>query len=240
MPSSFLTTIPSLEMWHLRLGHLGLDSLKKVLPATAFSNEEQSDLAIRNCLTCIRAKHQRSYNRKPVEKTTKPFHLVHSDLCGPLALSHSAYRYFILYIDDFSRSTWVYFLRSKKAEEVVAVFQEFQAMVDTKYSEYTIRRFRCDNGRGEYDNGFFRGILRVRGISFEPSPPYTQHKNGVSERMIRTISTKARSLLLDSRLEDIFWAEAVNTAKYLHSRSPSASLHGRTPYEVLNGRKPEL
>lgn len=58
--------------------------------------------------------------------------------------------------------------------------------------------------------------------------------------MIHTISTKARSLLLDSCLEDIFWAEAVNTATYLHPRSPSTSLHGRTLYEVLTGRKPEL
>lgn len=238
--STFITILPSLEMWHLRLGHLGVDSLKKLLPPTAYLSDENADTVIKKCLTCIRAKQQRSYNRKPVEKTTKPFHLLHSDLCGPLALSHSGYRYFILYIDDFSRTVWVYFLRSKRAEEVVSVFQEFQAMVDTQYPEYTIRRFRCDNGRGEYDNTFFRGILRVRGISFEPSPPYTQHKNGVSERMIRTISTKARSMLLDSRLEDSFWAEAVNTATYLHSRSPSSALNGRTPYEVLNSRKPEL
>ena len=89
-------------------------------------------------------------------------------------------------------------------------------------------------------NSFFRGILRVSGISYELSPPYTQHKNRVSERMIRTISTKARSLLLDSRLEDVFWAEAVNTAIYLHSRSPSSSLNNQTSYEVLTGQKPEL
>ena len=232
--------LPTLEMWHLRLGHLGLDALKRLLPSSSYSSSENAEITIKRCITCVQAKQQRSYNRKPVEKTTQPFHLLHSDLCGPLALSHSGYRYFILYIDDFSRSTWVYFLRSKKAEEAVSVFQQFQAMVDTQYPAYTIRRFRCDNGRGEYDNTFFRGILHVRGISFEPSPPYTQHKNGVSERMIRTISTKARSMLLDSRLEDIFWAEAVNTATYLHSRSPSTSLNSRTPYEVLNGRKPEL
>ena len=83
-------------------------------------------------------------------------------------------------------------------------------------------------------------FFEFRGISSEPSPPYTQHKNGVSERMIRTLSTKARSMLLDARLEDVFWAEAVNTATYLHSRSPSSALNGRTPYEVLNSRKPEL
>jgi len=113
-------------------------------------------------------------------------------------------------------------------------------MVDTQYPANTIRRFRCDNGRREYDNAFFREILRVRGIFFEPSPPYTQHKNGVSERMIRTITTKARSMLLDSLLVDVFWAEAVNTATYLHSRSPSTSLNCRTPYKLLNRQKPEL
>jgi len=47
-------------------------------------------------------------------------------------------------------------------------------------------------------------------------------------------------MLLDSHLEDVFWAEAVNTATYLHSRSPSTSLNCCTPYEVLNGQKPEL
>lgn len=101
-------------------------------------------------------------------------------------------------------------------------------------------RFRCDNGRGEYDNSLFRGILRVSAISLEPSPPYTQHKNGVSERMIRTLVTKARAMLLDSRLPDRFWAEAINTATYLHNRSPSRPLSNKTPYEVLQNNKPEI
>jgi len=240
VPTCFVSTLPSLKMWHLRLGHVGLDALKKLVPPISYLNSDENDLEVRNCVTCIQAKQERHYNRRPVEKTTTPFHLLHSDLCGPLIPSHSGYRYCILYIEDFSRTGWIYFLRSKRAEEVVSVFQEFQAMVDTQYPQYTIRRFRCHNGREEYDNAFFRGILHVRGISFEPSPPYTQHKNGVSERMIRTITTKAHSLLLDSHLEDIFWAEAVNTATYLHSRSPSSSLNHHTPYEMLTGQKPEL
>ena len=47
-------------------------------------------------------------------------------------------------------------------------------------------------------------------------------------------------MLLDSRLENSFWAEAVNTATYLHSRSPSFAFNGSRPFKVLNGRKPEL
>ena len=99
---------------------------------------------------------------------------------------------------------------------------------------YTIKRFRCDNRKGEYDNTLFKSILTAGGISFEPSPAYTQHKNGVSERMIQTLKAKARAMLLDAQLPPPFWAEAINTACYLHRRSPSRSLGNKTPYEVLH------
>jgi len=58
--------------------------------------------------------------------------------------------------------------------------------------------------------------------------------------MIRTIVTKARTMLIDSKLEDEFWAEAVSTAVYLLVRTPSQSIGGTTPYEKLKGKKPEL
>jgi len=163
------------------------------------------------------------------------------DLCGPITpLSMAGACYFIVYIDDFSRYTWVYFLRTKTADEVTSRFQEFQHLVEKQWPDWPIKRFRCENGKGEYDNGFFRGILRVSGISYEPSPPYTQHKNGVSERMIRTLVTKARAMMIDSCLDDPFWAEAINTASYLHARSPSRSIEGKTPFQMLFGKAPDI
>jgi len=134
----------------------------------------------------------------------------------------------------------VYLLQTKSSTEVVSVFQDLQARIEKQYPDWLIIRFRCDNGRGEYDNSLFRGILRVGGIAFEPSPPYTQSKNGVSECMIRTIIRKARAMLIDSKLDDDFWAQAVSTALYLHARTPSQSISGATPYEKLTGKKPEL
>ena len=94
--------------------------------------------------------------------------------------------------------------------------------------------------KGEYNNCLFRGILRATGIQYEPAPPYTQNKNGVRERTIRTITTKARALLLDARLPAEFWAEAIQTAVYLHARSPSQSNKGKTPFEMIYHEKPEL
>jgi len=231
--------LPSIELWHQRLGHLGYQTLYMILPREAYSGNlvERSFV----CEVCVKAKYQRKIKRKPAPRTTRPFELIHSDLCGPITPeSVSGLRYFILYIDDFSRMTWVYFLRGKTAIEVVSVFQEFEARVEKHFPNWPIVRFRCDNGRGEYDNSLFCGILRVSGISFEPSPPYTQQKNRVSERMIPTVVTKARAMILDSCFRDEFWAEAVNTAIYLHARSSSRSVDGLTPYERLFDEKPEL
>lgn len=123
----------------------------------------------------------------PVHRASKPFELVHSDLCGPISVpSHGGARYFIVYIDDYSRYAWVYFLSDKSSTTITANFQEFTAWIwmTFKHLKFKIRRFRCDNGKGEYDNSLFRGILRVTGFQYEPAPPYTQHKNGLSERMI--------------------------------------------------------
>ena len=231
--------LPSIELWHQRLGHLSHQGLGNLLPNTAYTGSPISELE--TCEIRVKSKHQRRITRQAAPRTTKPFQLIHSDLCGPISPeSASGLRYFILYIDDFSRMTWVYFLRSKASVEVVSVFQEFQARIGKRFPDFPITRFRCDNGKGEYDNSLFRGILRVLGISFEPSLPYTQHKNGVSEKMIRNIVIKARAMIFDSRLSDEFWAKAVNTAVYLHAHSPSRSVGGHTPYEMLFGQKPEL
>jgi len=227
-------------LWHRRLGHLGITSLKQLLPPKDFTNPA-TILAIEDCAVCIKAKQQRKIIRQPVLRTQRPFELIHSDLCGPiLPVSPTGARYFILYIDDFSRTAFLHFLYSKNSSEITAVFQAFRERISNQFPQFRMSRFRCDNGKGEYDNAFFRGILKTYGIAFEPSPPHTQHKNGTSERMIRTLVTKARALLLDSRLPDELWAEAVHTANYLHTRSPSRSIGGKTPYELLYGTTPDL
>ena len=56
--------------------------------------------------------------------------LIHLDLCGPMSSALlTGFEYYITFIDDFSRKTWIYFLRSNKSEEVLLRFQEFKALV---------------------------------------------------------------------------------------------------------------
>jgi hypothetical protein len=132
----------------------------------------------------------------------------------------------------------IYFLSTKTSAEIMSKFEHFNAWV--KVQGYHIKRFRCDNGTGEYANKTFWNALGKDGIAFEPSPPYPQHKGGVSERMIQTLNSKARAMLLDAALPMTFWAEALNTACYLHQCSLSQCLNNRTPFEVLYGKSPPL
>ena len=137
-----------------------------------------------------------------------------------------------MFIDDYTRHTTVYILLDKCAEACISAFQSFKARIESL--DYTIKWFRCDNGQGEYDNTLFRRILAGSSISFEPSPPYTQHKNGVAEQMIGTLTEKARAMILDSQAPKQFWVEAIRTARYLHARTPSRALDGKSPYEMLH------
>jgi len=191
------------------------------------------------CRICVQAKQQHHIVRTRAPRSSMPFALVHSDLCGPIKHSIGGVQYYIIYIDECTRYTEVYFLITKTAEEISAKFQHYQAWVETQ--GFHIKRFRSDNGSGEYNNSIFLGLLGEKGITFEPSPPYTQHKNGTAERMIRTLNAKARSMMLDANVPIVFWPEAIRTACYLHRRSPTSSLtDNRSPYEARYGTTPKI
>ena len=64
--------------------------------------------------------------------------------------------------------------------------------------------------------------------------------NGVSERMVQALNTRARSMMIDGNIPISFWAEMINTAAYIQKRNPTAALKGQSPYETLYNEKPPL
>ena len=95
--------------------------------------------------------------------------MIHSDVCGPMATtSLGGYVYYVSFIDDFSRKTWIYFLKGKN--EVFDKFKEFKALVEN-LSEKKIKIFRSDNG-GEFTGGEFKSLYTedgIRGSSLLPT-----------------------------------------------------------------------
>ena len=143
------------------------------------------------------------YGKNKMKRATRPLERIHSDTSGMLPLGICDSRYFILFIDDFTRYVWVYFLKTQSAPEICQVFRHFRALVELQ-TGLRIMIFRCDNAKGEYNHVEFKSCLAdiSKGvIQYEPAPLYCQNMNGVSERMMRTIGEMARSSLADSGLD---------------------------------------
>ncbi|KAK4401741.1 Retrovirus-related Pol polyprotein from transposon RE1 [Sesamum angolense] len=92
--------------------------------------------------------------------------------------SHEQNRYFILFIDDYSRMTWVYFMREKS--EVFKVFKKFKNLVE-KQNGRSIKVLKSDRGK-EYNNSEFDKFCEEEGIEHQTTVSYNPQQNGVSER----------------------------------------------------------
>ena len=126
------------------------------------------------------------------KRANKILELVHSDVFGPVSVpSLGKSVYYVSFIDEFSRNTWIYFLRKKS--KVFDKFKEFKALVEN-HTEKKIKALMTDNG-GEFCNKEFEEFCKKCGIARQNNTPYTPQKNGVAERMNRTLMENARSML---------------------------------------------
>jgi hypothetical protein len=147
-------------------------------------------------------------------------------------ICHAQYKYFVIFIDDYSRFTWIYFLSSKA--DVFSTFQSFVAYVETQFS--TCIQILCSDSGGEYMSHAFQYFLQQKGIlSQYSSSPYTLQQNGVAERKNRHLLDVVRTLTLEPSVPSRFWVEALSTAVYLINRLPSPTLHLDSPYSCLFG-----
>ena len=221
-------------MWHCRLGHPhALNSLFKsgLLPEKL---NPRSDIH-KICDDCVLAKsHVLPFNSS-VTRTVSSFDLVHSDVWGPSRVGFLTGKfYYVTFIDDWSRFSWVYFLRHKS--EVLHVFKFFCSMILTQFGR-KIKIFRSDSG-GEYVSNEFEEYLATEGIIHQRSCPHQPQQNGVAERKHRHIMETTRALLLHAQLPKVFWAESVMTSVYLINRLPSSVIGDVSPLEKLFGYKP--
>jgi transposase InsO family protein len=140
--SAYMVESTSL-LWHARLGHLNYRYLKYMCKHGYISYQHNNK---EKCEVCIQAK----MTKKPfpkVERNSQLLELVHSDICEINGiLTRGGKRYFITFIDDYSRFTYVYLLRTK--DEAFGKFKEFKKMVENQ-KERQIKVLRSDRG-GEY------------------------------------------------------------------------------------------
>nr|GFB04560.1 retrovirus-related Pol polyprotein from transposon TNT 1-94 [Tanacetum cinerariifolium] len=205
-------------LWHQRLSHLNFDTINDLarndlvagLPKFKYHKEHL-------CPSCEQGKSKRaSHPLKPVPNSRHRLHLLHMDLCGPIRIaSINGKRYILVIVDDYSRYTWVHFLRSK--DEAPAVIITFLKRI-TVLLQSPVIIIRTDNGT-EFKNQVLKEFFDYVGISHQMSSVRTPQQNWVVERRNRTLVEAARTMLIFSRASLFLWAEAIATACFTQNRS---------------------
>ncbi|TXG59628.1 hypothetical protein EZV62_014201 [Acer yangbiense] len=100
-------------LWHLRYGHLNFNSLRTLHQKNMVTGLPQISGPSDICEDYVVGKqHRDSFPMGKAWRAKQPLQLIHSDLCGPInPASNSSKMYFISFTDDYSRKTWVYFLK---------------------------------------------------------------------------------------------------------------------------------
>lgn len=248
-PQIFERMISSTLLWHSRFGHPSYKALAYMHAQSKATGLPTLSSTAPVCTACCYGKQTRtpkpwkitrrhgSSNLPIATRATEPLELLHSDICGPLSSkSLSGSRYLLTITDDFSRYTWVYFLKQKS--ETLERFKAFKNMIELQ-SGHRIKAIRSDNG-GEYISRDFIRFCENAGILRQLTQTYTPHQNGVSERKNRTLLEKARCMAFASHIPPHLWTEAVATANYLANRTSTTANNGTTPFERLTGSVPSV
>ncbi|GKE92653.1 retrovirus-related pol polyprotein from transposon TNT 1-94 [Tanacetum coccineum] len=226
-------------LWHQHLSHLNFDTINDLakndfvigLPKLKYHKEHLYP-------SCEQGKSKReSHPPKPVPNLKQRLHLLHMDLCGPMRVeSINGKRYVLVIVDDYSRYTWVHFLRSKdEAPEVIKTFlKKIQVLLQAP-----VIIVRTKNGT-EFKNQVLKEYFDSVGISHQASFICTPQQNEVVERRNHTLVEAARTMLIFSRAPLFLWVEAIATACYTQNRSIIYHRFNKTPYELINGRKLDI
>jgi hypothetical protein len=224
------------ELWHKKLAHISYKSLpyaSKVVTGLPEIKVDHEGV----CKGCAQGKNIKNPFLKSDNKVEGILELVHSDVCGPMpSTSLSGYVYYVSFIDDYSRKTWVYFLKSK--DEVLGKFKEFKALVEN-LSKRKIKILRSDNG-GEYTSNEFGSFCRDAGIKRELTTPYNPQQNGVVERNNRMIMEAIKIMIHDQDLPMHLCAEATRTTIYVQKRLSHSAFGFKTLEGIFTRKKLEV
>jgi hypothetical protein len=168
-------SVSSSELWHRRLAHLNYRALPVLSKMVTGLPEIQIDHN-KVCKGCALGKNVKGSFISSDNRSKGILNIIHSDVCGQMTVpSLGNFVYYVLFIDDYSRKTWIYFLKAK--DEVFKKFQDFKALVEN-LSKRKIKFLRFDNG-GEYTSRSLKTFLEKQGLRESLQLPTTPSRMGL-------------------------------------------------------------
>ncbi|CAI7749869.1 unnamed protein product [Closterium sp. NIES-54] len=235
-PSSCRLLSHQTLLWHHRLGHPSLPRLRGMHSRLLVSSLPRSVPPLPPspalpCLPCVEGR-QRAAPHSSFPLTTAPLQALHMDVWGQARVGgQGRERYFLLVVDDYTRYTTVFPLRSRG--EVSAVLIPWIRTVRLQLREHfgqdlPVLRLHSDRG-GEFSSYLLRDFCRGEGITQSFMLLDSPQQNGIAERRIGLVMEVAHTSMIHAAAPHFLWPFAVRYAAHQLNLWPCVSLPETSP-----------
>ncbi|KAH1074467.1 hypothetical protein J1N35_026795 [Gossypium stocksii] len=203
----------TIDLWYARLGHVSYHKLKVMMKKSMLKGLPQ--LEVRDDTICVGCQFGKAYQLPYEESKYKVkalLELVHFDVFGRIEQpSISGMRYMVIFIDDFSRYVWVFFMKEKL--ETFAKCKEFKEVAEIEVG----RKIQClhTNNSEEYISDEFSSYVKNNKIHHQFTCANTPQQNEVIKRRNRHLVETCWSMLQAKNIPRRFWAECMKTAAHV-------------------------
>ncbi|CAI7765462.1 unnamed protein product [Closterium sp. NIES-54] len=223
--------------WHHCLGHPSLPRVRGMASHALVSGLPRSLPPLPpgpapTCVPCVEGRHRAAPHSSSFPPTEAPLQTLHMDVWGPARVRGQGHeRYFLLVIDDYSRYTTVFPLRSKG--EVTEVLIDWirgarRQLSESFGSDLLVLRLHSDRG-GEFSSDLLRAFCRSEGICQTFTLPASPQQNGIAERRIGMVMDVARTSMIHAAAPHFLWPFAVQYVAHQINLQPRFSLPETTP-----------
>ncbi|CAI7909630.1 unnamed protein product [Closterium sp. NIES-54] len=224
-------------LWHHRLGHPSLPRLRGMASRALVSGLPRSLPPLPpgpapSCVPCVEGRQRAAPHSSSFPPTEAPLQTLHMDVWGPARVRGQGHdRYFLLVVDDYSRYTTVFPLRSKG--EVTEVLIDWirgarRQLSESFGSNLPVLRLHSDRG-GEFSSDLLRAFCRSEGIRQTFTLPASPQQNGIAERRIGMVMDVARTSMIHAAAPHFLWPFADQYAAHQINLKPHVSLPETTP-----------
>ncbi|CAI7896184.1 unnamed protein product, partial [Closterium sp. NIES-53] len=229
---------------HHRLGHPSLPRLRGMASRVLVSGLPQSLPPLPpgpapTCVPCVEGRQRAAPHSSVFPPTEAPLQTLHIDVWGPARVRGQGHeRYFLLVVDDYSRYTTVFPLRSKG--EVTEVFIDWIRAARLRLresfgSDFPVLRLHSDRG-GKFSSALLGAFCRAQGIRQTFTLPSSPQQNGIAERRIGMVMDVARTSMIHAAAPHFLWPFAVQYAAHQLNLQPRVSLPETSPTLLWTGK----
>ncbi|CAI7808655.1 unnamed protein product [Closterium sp. NIES-53] len=224
-------------LWHHRLGHPSLPRLRGMASRVLVSGLPRSlpPLPPRpapTCVPCVEGRQRAAPHSSEFPPTEAPLQTLHMDMWGLARVRGQGHeRYFLLVVDDYSRYTTVFPLRSKGEVTEVLIDWIRAARLQLREhfgSDFPVLRLHSDRG-GEFSSDLLRAFCRAEGIRQTFTLPASPQQNGIAERRIGMVMDVARTSMIHAAAPHFLWPFAFQYAAHQINLQPRVSLPETSP-----------